>query len=234
MSDIVDEYGPATSELLNRTWGGWGVVDQYVIGHLISPAFMGGPRWPTTRQAHLIARRDGELLVASDGLADPVAWDDAPPSNGFGVEVYGMTGDRFEDASTTAIPGTWLGLVVRGVSSAVAEHGAVFGQMLEAEGTLTIAFNANRLPDAAHERFVDDQGLAVVMLGVTGPEIPDVVEGPLSPIRLVNAKLLTAAEGAFCVRQGSGSREAREELVRRFQEQGNPLYSSLDRPSTVG
>lgn len=233
MIDIVDEHGPATSELLNRTWSGWGAVDEHVIGHLISPSFMGGPQWPTTRQAHLIARRDDELLVASDGLADPMEWDDAPPSNGFGVEVYAMTDDHFDDTDTMAIPGTWLGMIVMGVSSTVAQNGAMVGRALEAEGTLTVAFDASGLPEPAHERFVDDQGMAVVMLGVTGTEIPDQVEGPLSPIRLVNIKLLTAAEGAFCVQHGSGSRAARKELVRRFREQGTPLHSSLDRPSTV-
>lgn len=208
-------------------------MDPHVIAQMLPSFFMGGPQWPSGRQAHLIARRGDELLVASDGLSDPIEWDDAPPSNGFGVEVYAMTGDHFDDTGTMAIPSTWLGMIVMGMSSTVAEHRLMVGRALEAEETITVAFDASGLPEAAHERFVDDQGMAVVMLGVTGTEIPDQVEGPLSPIRLVNVKLLTAAEGAFCVQHDSGSRAARKELVRRFREQGNPLHSSLDRPSTV-
>ncbi|GAA1856739.1 hypothetical protein [Myceligenerans crystallogenes] len=237
MSTSLDEYNEATHDALHRAWSGWGTVDEHVIAHLISPEFLGGPRWPSTRQAHVVVRRDGELLVASDGLADPMEWEDGgdpPVTNGFGVEVYAMSGDEFEDTSVEAIPRTWLGMLLMGVSSTVAQNGPTFARMLQAEGTITVAFGADALPAAAHERYVDGDGLAVVLLGATGKEIPDTVDGPLSPIRLVNAKLLTAAEGAFCVQDGRGSRESREELVRRFHDQGAPLHSSLTRDSVVG
>lgn len=217
MIDIAEEYGPATNRRLNSAWSGWGAVDQQVIAHLISPSFMGGPHWPTTRQAHLIARRDDELLVASDGLADPMEWDDADPSNGYGVEVYAMTADHFEDTSTMAIPGTWLGMVVMGVSSTVAQNGATFGRMLEAEGTLTVAFDASGLPEAANEHYVDEQGAAVVMLGVTGAEIPDVVEGA------------SVADSAG-ERQAADCRRGRVLCPARFGQPGGPRRTGAPLP----
>ncbi|SUA77088.1 Uncharacterised protein [Nocardia otitidiscaviarum] len=104
------------------------------------------------------------LRVASSGLADPTAWDDAEPTNGYELEVYGISADLPADSDT-----------------------------------MTVA----------------------------------TVAGPLSSIRLVNVKLLTAAEGRFCVNNAIGDDIARRELARRFAEQGRPLWSSLSRPSVV-
>lgn len=213
----------------------WGEVDEHVIGHLVNPSFMGGPSWPATRQAHVIVRRDGGggLLLASDGLADPIEWDDAPPSNGFGAEVYAMTADTFEDTGTTGLAGEWLGRVVMATSQIVAGNGPSFARMLAENGTLTVGFPNAQLPGEHGAKYMDEAGSLVVMLGLTGPEIPDSVDGPLSSIRLVNIKLLTAAEAAFCIEGGRGDGSARTELVTRFAAQGHVLWSSLYRPSVV-
>jgi hypothetical protein len=78
----------AAGEARRAMWSTVGTVDDFVVSHLINPAFMGGPRWPALRQAFLtVTLPDGLTLIASDGLSDP--WDDeTEPNVGLGVEVY--------------------------------------------------------------------------------------------------------------------------------------------------
>ncbi|MEV6387930.1 hypothetical protein [Nocardia xishanensis] len=72
-----------------------------------------------------------------------------------------------------------------------------------------------------------------MLLGLTGEGFPGVVAGPLSEIRMVNVKVLTVAETAFCVSGGSGVTDARAEIANRLVAQGDPLWSSLTRPPVV-
>ena len=65
-----------------------------------------------------------------------------------------------------------------------------------------------------------------VLVGLTTPEFPARFAGPVSPIRLVNLKLLTVDElGLITADPNTG----RAELVRRFQAGPTPLLSSLTR-----
>ncbi|MGV9614026.1 hypothetical protein [Nocardia xishanensis] len=57
--------------------------------------------------------------------------------------------------------------------------------------------------------------------------------GPLTEIRMVDIKALTVAETAFSVSGASGVTDARAEIVNRLVAQGDPLWSSLTRPSVV-
>lgn len=230
--DIYELHGPATHDAIAGAWRGWGELDTHVIGHLVNPSFMGGPRWPALRQGHSITRREDALLVASDGLADPMRWNDAEPSNGYEVEVYGI-GERFAGDDTMGVAASWLGRLVMSLSNTVAQHGITFTRQLEHWGTLTVAFGGIGVPAQFEEKYVDGDGNVVALLGGEDKEVPSTVEGPLSTIRLVNAKMLTVAEADFCVQSGTGQQEAREELLRRFAEQGGVLRSWLDRESVV-
>ncbi|MEU1208863.1 hypothetical protein [Nocardia sp. NPDC005825] len=231
-SDELDESLTfATAEAIDAAWTSWGRLDTDVIAHLINPAFLGGPAWPALRQAHTITRRDNALLVASSGLADPTAWDDAEPTNGYELEVYGISADPPADSDTITVATSWLGELVRSVSNQVAHFGFRVSGMLDRYDLITLALPDLDLADGA-DTYLDD-GMAVVMLGLTDTELPATVLGPLSSIRLVNVKLLTAAEGRFCVNNAIGDDNARHELARRFAEQGRPLWSSLGRPSVV-
>ncbi len=221
----------ATAEAIDTAWASWGRLDTDVIAHLINPAFLGGPAWPALRQAYTITRRDNALLVASSGLADPTAWDDAEPTNGYELEVYGISADVPADGDTIAVATSWLGDLVRSVSNQVAHFGFRVTGMLDRYDLITLALPDLDLVDGADD-YLDDE-MAVVMLGLTDTELPATVSGPLSSIRLVNVKLLTAAEGRFCVNNSIGDDNARRELARRFAEQGHPLWSSLSRPSVV-
>ncbi|MGX1806302.1 hypothetical protein ACWIGI_11355 [Nocardia sp. NPDC055321] len=228
--ELDDQLTVDTAAAIDAAWTAWGRLDSHVIAHLINPAFLGGPAWPALRQAHTITRRDDALLVASSGLADPTAWDDAEPTNGYGLEVYGISGDLPADGDTMTIAASWLGQLVRSVSNQLAHFGFRIPDMLDHYDLITLGLHDLDLDDDGTWL---DGGMAVVMLGLTGPEIPATVSGPLSPIRLLNVKLLTAAEGRFCVDNDLGDADARHELARRFADQGNPLWSSLNRPSVA-
>ncbi|MRH86214.1 hypothetical protein GFY24_01820 [Nocardia sp. SYP-A9097] len=232
-STIGDTYDAETYRVLDDAWNSWGRLDTDVIAHLINPAFMGGPQWPALRQAHAIVRRDDALLVASSGLADPTEWDDNEPTNGYELEVFGISPDIDAGSDTISVATSWLGQTVMTVSNLVAQYGFRVSEMLELYGVITIQLDDARLPDAAAGTYLDEDGALVVMLGLVDAELPETVPGPLSPIRLVNVKLLTVPEGRFCVNNSMGDADARHELARRFAEQGGVLRSSISRPSVV-
>jgi len=48
-----------------------GSMDSDVLTPLINPAFSGGPRWPSLRQAWRVIRKPDSIIIASDGLSDP-------------------------------------------------------------------------------------------------------------------------------------------------------------------
>lgn len=70
----------ASAAARNACWSTVGQVDSDVLGHIINPAFMGGPRWPALRQAFAVVRRPETqtVILASDGLSDP--WDGQSPA----------------------------------------------------------------------------------------------------------------------------------------------------------
>ncbi|MGQ4619256.1 hypothetical protein [Nocardia sp. R7R-8] len=231
-TELDEAFDTATWAAIESAWTSWGRIDQDVIAPLINPAFMGGPAWPALRQAHSITRRTDAILLASSGLADPTAWDDDEPTNGFELEVYAIADDLPVDSDTMTVAGSWLGRLVMDVSNQAAHLGFQFTDRLTQYGVVTMALPHVELPDAP-DTYIDSEHGAVVMIGLTDAEIPDTVTGPLSSIRLVNVKLLTRAEGRFCIDHPEGGAYARNELARRFAEQGRPLHSSLDRPSVV-
>src|ERR1700761_1232449 len=73
-------------------WEKFGRLDPYVLTHAINPAFMGGPTWPSLRQAFLTIETPTGTILASDGLSDPYDDYDSNPKNqaynGLGFEVY--------------------------------------------------------------------------------------------------------------------------------------------------
>jgi len=212
-----------TSSVRDAAWSTWGTVDDDVLTHLINPMFMGGPAWPNVRQAFRVVRRPGEILLASDGLADPF-YDRSAAGNGFGHEFYAVTSDPLEK-----VPGTWLWDVVWQMSQFAAGRGGL-AELFEELSLLSTELYNVAVPDSHQGRFVTGEDRVGVLLGLRDTTPPPVVDGPLSTIRLINIKLLTVAELGYIVQHGEAGRE---ELARRFVAQGRPLASSLDRPSVV-
>ncbi len=90
-NELAEKHLTKSCELRNKFWSGVGKVDSDVVSHLINPAFMGGPQWPSQRQAFVTVRKGTSTIIASDGLSDPFADpddDEAASYNGHGLELY--------------------------------------------------------------------------------------------------------------------------------------------------
>ncbi|MFO0636494.1 MAG: hypothetical protein U0168_27000 [Nannocystaceae bacterium] len=206
-----------------QAWARWGTLDGDVLTHLLNPVFMGGPRWPALRQAYRVARRDGAVLLASDGLADP--FDDGPSDvNGCGLEFYAITGDPLE-----RVAGSWLWDVVWQMSNFAAGHGGI-RKLLDELGTLSTELYDVGIPGEHASRFVNAHGRVGVLLGVEDALVPSVVAGPLSPIRLVDIKLLTLDELELAA---TGGAAGRAKLAALFAAGPEATHSSLQRRSVL-
>ncbi len=207
----------------DAAWEAYGTTDPYFLSPMINPSFAGGPTWPNLRQAYRIIRGPLGTILASDGLSDPFddSWADPPPQNGFALEVYTVA-ER--DPASEILP-AWMLPVVAGFAKIVAEHGAIH-KLLDELGTLSTELYDVPIPEPLQARFVNEAGRVAVLVGLTTPEFPARFAGPVSPIRLVNLKLLTVDElGLIAANADAG----RAELVRRFLAGPHPLVSSLTR-----
>jgi hypothetical protein len=223
-----------TIDARRAAWSTWGSVDEDVLTLLLSPERMGGPPWPSARQAFRLARRPGAVLLASDGLSDPFddSWQHGEvPRNGFEVEFYAATADNVRVG-----PGSWLWDLVWEMSQFAADRqhhsGQQYAGLIDELGLLsTELFNVG-IPQQYQQRFINAQGRVGVLLGlgVYGEPPSARIDGPLSPIRLVNVKLLTVAELAYAIEHRDAGRA---ELARRFAMQGDVRISTLDRTSVI-
>jgi hypothetical protein len=234
--DEMDEHRQATYRARNAVWDAWGELDPYVMAPMINPGFMGGDFWPDTRQAHVAVRRPDAVLVASDGLSDPFGDPDAPRRNGWGVEFYAIATDPAAVGyrTVTDLCAHWVGdLVMR--MSAIEAGGRHVVPALAEFGTLSVEFEGVAIPAEHRDRFVRDNGSVTVLINLTHPAtLPAVIDGPLSPIHLVNLKLLTAAETATIITGTIPDQiAARRTLADRLAAQPDPLVSSLTRPSVL-
>lgn len=227
VSDETEKLLLASFDARTAAWSQWGRVDSDVLGHLVNPTFMGGPRWPALRQAFRIVRRETSILVASDGLSDPFEDDDDPGvalENGFGVELYAASSDGIDQ-----VVGSWLLGLVWQVSQFAADRGDLL-ELLGEYDVLSTELHNVQLPSEFAPRFVNAAGRVGVLLGMRSDLVPSIIDGPFSPIRLVSAKLLAVDELQFIV---DGGPEARVQLAQQLREQGLDIQSGLTRPSVL-
>lgn len=204
-----------THAALDAYWSGIGMVERDVLGHFISPAFMGGPSWPTTRQAYRVVRRQGAILLATDGMADPFD-DDGEPANGFGHELFIETPDVLPEHAGNvgdigAIKHSWAFEILNTVARTVAGAGGIAPQ-LERLGLLSVelpgASGAAAISDQVPSRFIADDDSVGVLIGRPAPDFPTLVPGtPLSAVHAVPVVLMTAAE-LEKVREGGAAARA--------------------------
>ena len=224
----------ASAQSLDRHWRSIGTVERDVIGHLISPQLLGGPAWPSTRQAYRVVHRPGSVILATEGLSDP--FDDVEGlGNGFGLELFLETA-HLPDAlqvphrDVTAYSQSWAFDVLRTVASTVASAGGIAGQ-LERYGVLSLelpgASEAPHLVEQLPSAYVTDDDCVGVLVGAPLPDFAtEVKDMPLSPVALVPVVLITASE-LECVR--AGGRQAREALADQLNAAGSGHRSALDR-----
>ncbi|WP_200845115.1 Suppressor of fused protein (SUFU) [Roseomonas sp. 18066] len=218
-------------------WAAVGQVEDDVLTHLISPAFTGGPAWPSTRQAYRVVRRGHSLLLATDGLSDP--FDHVQGGgNGYGMELFVETADIA--AEFAGLPGDVSGLgrawafeLLSHVAGTVASAGGIVAQ-LDRHGVLSMELpgfsQARSLPDQLPPGFVTEDDALGLLLGGPDPDFPPMIEDmPLSPVRMVPVVLLKAEE-LTALRQGGA--EARRVLAERLAATTGHR-SSLTRPAML-
>lgn len=223
---------------LDRHWQSVGEVEQDVLGYMISPSLMGGPHWPSTRQAYRVVHRAGGIVLATDGMSDP--FDDVDGGgNGFELELFIESPDfpeplRGARGDVSPFMRTWAFDVLRTVAATVADAGGI-GPQLERYGVLSLELpGVSQSPCMGEEipaHFISADDAVGVLVGGPAPDFATRLDDmPLSPVALVPVVLLTAAELDY-VRSGGG--QARMDLVQRLQEAGHGHVSRLGRESVV-
>lgn len=224
----------------DRYWGAIGEVDPDVIAHIVSPSLTGdGPDWPTTRQAYQIIRRDGSVILATDGMSDPFEILEGE-GNGFGMELFLETSDiPAEMAGKSEDPGpimeSWAFVLLKQTAITVADSGGCV-PALEKFGVLSLEFPGIRsswpVSEQLPDRFITDDDCIGALIGAPDPDFPARIDDmPLSPVRIVPVVAITAAELEY-VRQGGGP--ARRELAARLAASPSGHRADLNRPSLEG
>jgi hypothetical protein len=186
-----------------RFWSRIGAVEPDVITHLISPQFMGGPAWPTPRQAYRVIRRaDGTVILATDGLSDP--FDEDGTGNGFGMEIFIQCADLPAEAAgepgdVVALRTGWMFALLSHIAGIVASNGGILPMLDRYDGLLSMELpGASQAPAIARQVpacYVTSDDALGVLIGGPGPDFDTVIEDmPLTPVRMVPIVLLTASE----------------------------------------
>lgn len=203
----------------DAAYGTLGKLEPDVLTFLLNPAFTGGPRWPSLRQAWRIIHRPGGTLLASDGLSDPFDDQDSP-SIGFGLECIIET-----DEPLPRIPNSWLFHALVQVCQTAAGHGGL-RELLDDMKLLSVELSGEDMPDA----LVTADGSVGAMLGVPSSTLPRLLQTPAGDVHLVTVKLLLAEELEYVRQKGA---RGREELARRFARSGQEHLSRTRRAPVI-
>ena len=208
-------------------WKSIGQVNPDVIGNLINPAFTGGPRWPSLRQAFIAIETPNATIIASDGLSDPYDDYDTNPQNqsynGLGLELYIATPSKFADLN--AIIKSWEFGVLRHVAHTAASNpnlGGMLAQYRFISTTVTV--------DDIPENFLDPNGDAGVLLGRESKIVPPTLALSIETITLVNAYLLMPEELVYIMKNGAQGRIEIGERLMKLEAAG---VIDVDRTSVV-
>lgn len=230
----------AGAACLDRHWQAVGSCEADVLGFAISPSFMGGPHWPSTRQAYRIVRRNERIILATEGLSDPfegVQGDDL--GNGFEMELFIETPDiptHAQGAVGDVAPfvDSWTFELLRCVAGTVADAGG-YRSRLERYGVLSLELpgvsQSRAISEQLPAHFVSADDCAGVLIGGPAADFPTRLDDmPLSPVTLVPVVLITASELDY-VRNGGA--QAREDLAARLNAAGLGHVSHLQRTSVI-
>jgi hypothetical protein len=219
-------------------WAEIGIVEPDLLGHLISPGFLGRPAWPTTRQAYRVIRRDeGSTIIATDGLSDP--FPEGGDVNGFECELFIETSDLTPDVAGSVgvidpLKHSWALELLSHVAGMIVEAGGAKAQF-DLYGTLSMELpgvsQSSAIKQVVPARFVSEDDALGILIGGPTPDFADrISDMPLSPVRLLPIVVLTAAE-LTVIR--TGGREARDAMVARLSATPTAHRASLSRASVV-
>lgn len=217
------EHFNTSQELRNQYWSSIGQLDPDVLSFLINPSLTGGPAWPATRQSFVLVRSNHSSIIASNGLSDP--FQDRQPSdnNGFKIEFFLETSDQFP--SIEDVKHSWQFDIVYQVSQIAARHGGVYSLMQDLK-YLSVELDNIRVPD----NWKNANNSTGVLLGLQHPARTQFVKLSAEEIYMVNIKLLTPAELAYCAACKDAERLAFGELLLSAPA---PTLSSLERTSVI-
>lgn len=183
-----------------------GAIDGDVLAPLVNPAFMGGPRWPSLRQAWRVIRRSDSILIASDGLSDPFEDDD---------DVFVPRGHLLEvciEAPLSAFDGqpvqaSWLFDLIYQVSQNVADHGSI-DLLLQRHGSVSMVLDLQDAPAGLEDG--NEQVGVLLAQGAAG--IPPSFDTPYGAVLLLTATVLQPAELAH-IGEAEDKAQSRRDLL---------------------
>lgn len=203
-----------------------GDVDADVLAPLVNPAFMGGPRWPSLRQAWRVIRRADTVIIASDGLSDPFEDDD---------DVFVPRGHLLEvciEAPLSAFDGgavqaSWLFDVIYQVSQNVADHGSI-DLLVQRHGSVSMVLDVRDAPAGLEDE--DEQ--VGVLLAQGASSIAPSFDTPYGEVLLLTVTALQPAELAF-ISEAADKAQSRRDLAAALAASPTGHLSVAQRPAVI-
>jgi hypothetical protein len=214
-------------ERRNEFWKEIGTIHQDVISHLINPAFMGGPKWPSLRQAFIVINTKEGTIIASDGLSDP--YDDFDTNldnqsyNGIGCEFYIECNEKIENFED--IKKSWQFSLLYQASQFAAGNPNI-SSLIEEYGYLSTELYDCSVPI----NFINKHERCGVLLGLSSKLVPSEIQLSLEKIKLISVELLTLKELEYIIENGT---EGRNEIAKLMLDQPKSGKSYLNRESVV-
>ncbi len=203
-----------------------GTMDADVLAPLVNPAFMGGPRWPSLRQAWRVIRRPDSVIIASDGLSDPFEDDD---------DVFVPRGHLLEvciEAPLAAFDGdpvqaSWLFDVIYQISQNVADHGSI-DLLLQRHGSVSMVLDVQDAPEGLE----DENEQVGVLLAQGASTIPPLFATPYGEVMLLTATVLQPAELAY-ISEAEDKAQSRRDLAAALAASPSGHLSVAKRPAVI-
>ncbi|WP_409026371.1 hypothetical protein OX462_14485 [Janthinobacterium sp. SUN098] len=203
-----------------------GTVDTDVLAPLVNPAFMGGPRWPSLRQAWRVIRRADTIIIASDGLSDPFEDDD---------DVFVPRGHLLEvciEAPLSAFDGkdvaySWLFDLIYQVSQNVADHGSI-DLLVQRHGSVSMVLDVRDAPAGLEDE--DEQ--VGVLLAQGASSIAPSFDTPYGEVMLLAVTALQPAELAF-ISEAADKARSRRDLAAALAASPTGHWSVAQRPAVI-
>ncbi|SEC25700.1 Suppressor of fused protein (SUFU) [Tenacibaculum sp. MAR_2009_124] len=209
-----EEHFKLSCEKREHYWKTTGELFSDVVGNMINPSFMGGPRWPSLRQAHIGVQLENGTIIASDGLTDPYDDYDTNPENqnynGVGIELYTITDSKYKNIQE--IIDSWEFKVLSQVSRMAASNPNI-SYTLNDYTYISSVVNGIDLPS----QFLNEAGEVGVLLGLKTNEVSSKIQLSIEEVSLVNVSILTKKELDFIMENGA---KGRIEIAEKLMKQG--------------
>lgn len=223
---IYEDHCDKSAKARDEFWATIGEVNPDVISHLANPGLMGGPKWPSLRQAYKVVHGAETTILASDGLSDPYfdmeTNEQTAKYNGLGLEFYiEIPGSLSMEEATKS----WQFQALFQVCQNAAHAGNFINAIEKFKHVSLEVYDID-----VTEEFKGEKDQLGVLMGLESDKVPSRVKLSLEEIQVVNIKALTKSELACILEEG---KTGRDKLVDAFLQDPTGTISSLDRKSVV-